>query len=243
MQIKVDITNLDDYAKKMQSLSSRILPKVILETLNGVALHMKKDTLIESSNKAFVNREKNFFKSNSKVAFAKGFDISQMVATVGFVDNGSQAVQDLEQQEDGGTIKGRKYIPVNNARTGKTTNRKVAARNRLSKIGIGNIVNSKNANGVNDKQKFVKSVIHAGKGGFVQSELNGKKMVWLVNSLNKTKAGKFKLTALYIVNDSKTVKINKATHFAEKAAIKAEKQANTIYKKEAETRIKRHLSK
>jgi len=243
MEIKVDIHELDNYAHKMQELSKSILPKTILETINKTALLMKKDTLIKSSNEAFINRDKNFFKSNSRVDFAKGWEIESMVATVGFVDNKSQAVEDLEQQEHGGTIGGRKYIPIVNARTSKNANKKVAARNRLNKIGIRNIVNAKNASGKSDKQKFLKSVLHAGVGGFVQSEYKGVKMVWLVNSLSFTKGGKFKLTPIYIVNDSKKVRISKVTHFAEKAGIEASKHTNEIFKKEAEARIKRHLSR
>ena len=66
--------------------------------------------------------------------------------------------------------------------------------------------------------KFLFAVHEAGKGGFVQSEFKGKKMVWRVNSLSKTEEGKFKLTAMYIVNDSKKVKIKTATHFMEEAS-------------------------
>lgn len=243
--IVVNTQELEAFSDRIGGLSRTTFPKIAKETINKVALVMKKDTLLKSAADTFVSRDKNFIKQTSRVDFAKGTNINDLSATVGFLSQTSkktkQSVQNLMQQEHGGVIGGRKYIPVNSARTGKSNRKGVSKSNTLREIGIRNIVKQSNARGANNKQKFVKSVIFAGAGGFVQGELsNGVKMIWRVNSLNRTKRGKFKLTALYIVNDSKQIQVEK-TDFSKKAAIKAVKFANDIFKKEVEERVNRQL--
>jgi hypothetical protein len=61
-----------------------------------------------TSHKHFINRKPNFFKANSKVIMAQGYDIKTMRATVGFTPTNAKynnfAVNELEQQEHSGTI-------------------------------------------------------------------------------------------------------------------------------------------
>lgn len=250
MAFKIDI-NSDAFVfftEKLERLPKTVLPKAVKETLNAMALDLKKNTMPKSANRNFVNREKNFFKANSKINFAKGSDISFMSAEIGFLSQTSkknkQAVEDLTQQEKGGTIGGRKYIPTKNARISKNSSKKISKKNRLKEIGIRNIVRSSDVLGKSRGQKFVHAVFLAGRGGFVQSKLkNGVKMVWRVNSLNRTKKGQFKLTAMYIVNDSKTIKVNRATHFMKNASEETHKIAPKLFTREAKNRFERHLRK
>src|SRR5690606_16933932 len=92
--------------------------------LTKTARHVK-DVTMPKTSKVFVRRAPNFFKANSKWERAEGFDIKKMKATVGFYSNRlvkqatNYAVRDLEQQEKGGNIRGRAFIAMRQARTGR----------------------------------------------------------------------------------------------------------------------------
>ena len=94
------------FTNTLEKLHRSALPVAIRGALNKAAFDLKQKTMPESADKAFVNRSKNFFKANSRVAMAKGFDIGSMKSVTGFTEGrlrGSNnfAVQDLEQQELG----------------------------------------------------------------------------------------------------------------------------------------------
>lgn len=243
IKFNVDTDAVIRYTNNLEKLSKSAFPVAVRGTLNSLAFDVKTKTMPRSALR-FKKREKNFFKVNSTVSKAKGFNLKSMESKVGFTDKraSNEAVKDLEKQEHGGNIGGRKYIPVNTARTSKSNRRKVSKKNRLGTIGIQNIVRADDMRGKTRGHRFILAVQKAGKGGFVQSKLKGKDttMVWRVNSLNKTKAGRFKLTAVYIVNDSKKVKI-KGTGFMKKATAKTAKKADKFYIKEAERQFERAL--
>ena len=179
---------------------------------------------------------------------AKGSNLSSMKSEIGFINKAKtaeSAVEELEQQEHGGKIDEREYIPVKAARTSKNNKRMVQKRNRLGTIGIKNIVKASKMSARNQGGRFVQAVAMAGKGGFVQSKLKGKNttMVWRVDSLHsnlKTKKMVRKLTPVYIVNESKSVKV-KATHFMEKATKKTMQSADKFYIKQAEREFEKAL--
>lgn len=241
MNIKLNI-NSDAAVKltnKLEKLHKSALPNAVRGTLNGAAFDMKKNTLLKSASDAFVERDKRFFKATSKVEMAKGFDMRTMQATVGFKGTGkgnNQAVDDLEKQEKGGVIPSRSFIPVDTARQSNSKNKMVRANARLKKIRISDV---KNATGKSDKQKFVKTVAFAGIGGFVLSDLNGKRILWKVNSIKKTPDGKFKLTPLYSFEKGRKVKVGE-TGFAERAAIQTQQKINHIYNEQAQRQFKKY---
>lgn len=241
IKFNVDTDAVIKLTNNLEKLSKSAFPIAVRGTLNSLAFDVKKNTMPKSA-LIFKRREKNFFKANSTVHMAKGFNIKSMESKVGFTDNraDNKAVEDLEQQEHGGIIGGRKYIPVNTSRVSKKNNKKVSAKNRLGRIGIKNIVRTKDVSGKNEKEKFVKSIMKAGKGGFIQSEFRGVKMVWRINNLKRNKKGRFNLTAVYIVNDSKKVKV-KGTGFMKKATEKTSKKAADFYIEQAERRFERAL--
>lgn len=224
MQLNVNTDAVVAFTNKLEKLNRAAFPVAVRTALNSAAFDMKKNTLIQSADDEFVKRKPNFFKANSKVIPAKGFDINTMQSAVGFFGN-SQAVDDLEHQEKGGTIGSRSFIPLKTARTGNNNNKMVRANARLKQIKI---VNTANATGKNDKEKFVKSVIHAGVGGHVLSELNGNGFVWRVNSLKRTKDGNFKLTPLYSFKDGRKVTVDK-TGFVRKAAEQSSEKIEKFY--------------
>ena len=138
------------FANKLLTMKRSAFPTAIRETLSKSALHVKQKTMPIEAQEAFVNRSKNFFKYNSRVEFAKGYDIKTMQSTVGFVDDklkgrNNYSVKDLEKQEQGGTITNKSLMPLDTARTGKSRNKLVMQKNRLDKIR--NVVKVKNGNG------------------------------------------------------------------------------------------------
>lgn len=234
---------LEDYSKKLESLSRSALPVAVRESLNDCARDMKMNTLMKTSKDAFINRSPSFFKANSAYERAEGFSIPGMKATAGMTEGAlkgdkNHAVKDLEDQEEGGSIDKKSFIPNKQARTGNNPNKMVRANARLK--AIKNIIKSSGASGKNDRQKFIKSVYFAGKGGFVLDDLGGKKTLFRVNSLNKTRANKFKLTPLYSFDKGRSVKV-KATHFVSKAGDETHRKIDDYYISRAEKTFEKHL--
>lgn len=236
MQLNVNANEVIALTAKLEQLNRSAFPSAVKNTLNTAAFDMKKNELPASASSNFINRKPSFFKANSKVITANGFDVNTMKATVGFTGK-DQAVDDLEQQESGGTIKSRSFIPLKFARSGNSNNKLVRANARLKNIKI---IDAKNAPGKNDKEKFVQSVIHAGVGGIVLSEINGRAFMWKVNSLKRTSNGSFKLTPLYSFKKGRTVTV-KARHFVEEAATKTAPKIEDYYKAAAEYQFKKVL--
>lgn len=229
-----------EYARQLKEMSRSSFPVAIRTSLNSAAYDVKKNTLQRSADAHFVKRSANFFKANSRVVQAQGFDIRTMEATVGMVESSlklggnNYAVKDLESQEFGGNINRKSFIPLNTSRSGKSNNKSVALKNRLS--SINRIVDARKAKGVNDKQKFVKSVLHAGAGGYVLSKWKDKMILWRVNSLYRTADGKFKLTPLYSYEEARSVSV-KATGFMRTAANESAKKIPDFFVLEAKKQI------
>jgi hypothetical protein len=241
MQLNVDNSEVVKYTAKLEKLHKSAFPVAVRSALNSAAFDMKGKTLLKSASLKFKERQKNFIKAFSKVEQAQGFDLRSMKATVGMVENGlkggnNYAVKDLLQQEKGGKIGGKSFIPLAAARGGSNA-KPVRPQNRLS--AINKIVNYRNAKGVNDKQKFVKSVHHAGVGGYVIGKIKGREILWRVNSLNK-EGRSFKLTALYSYREGRTVKVNN-TNFMQNAANLSGKRIERFYIEAAERQFKKYL--
>jgi hypothetical protein len=146
------------------------------------------------------------------------------------------AVKDLEEQEFGGSIDGRSLLPLDAARVGGSRSRNVRAKNRIA--NIKRIVNPANVSGRSQKERWIKSVIHAGVGGLVRGTYN-EDIVFRVKSIDKGKGGiKAKTEAVYEVKKGRTVKV-KGTKFAKKAAMNAAETMPQRYIAEAEKRFLR----
>lgn len=247
MAIKLNV-NTDAvviFTNKLEKLTKTAFPNAVRGTLNSLAFDVKQNTMPRESDRAFINRQKNFFKANSRVETARGKDVDSMQSAVGFKatskTKNNKAVDELEQQEHGGTIKDRSLIPLPGSRVSKNTRRKVAPRNRLGRINPKTIVRTSDVQGASEAARFIKTILHVGKGGIFQSTWKGRDIIWRVNSLNRTKAGQFKLTALYSFKSGRVANIGKATHFMEKATMKTAKKVNEIYIKEAKRQFDKHF--
>ncbi len=220
------------FTNKLEALRKSALPVAIRGTLNDAAFVMKKTEMPKQAKRAFIERQANFFKANSRVEMATGFDINHMVATMGMVESGLQnkstnyAVKDLEQQEGGGTIDGRSFKPLPAARRG---GRGVTRANaRISQIK--NIVDAKGSRGANKMQQFIRASLHAGKGGYV---LGGRRL-WKVTNIRRVGRNiRFTRQDLYSFTKSGTAHV-KATGFIRKAALEVQKEMEFFYRLQAQ---------
>lgn len=233
--LNINTKSLSEHAKRLEKISRSSLPVAIRETLNDAAKDMKMNTMLESSKKNFINRTQNFFKANSAYDRANGFNIPSMKATMGMTegrlkDSGSNySVKDLEEQESGGTINKKSFIPMLAARKGGARTM-VRANARLKKIK--NIVKASSMGLSNPKRNFVVAAHHAGKGGYVLS----KNVLWKVNSLNKSGGNLMKLTPLYSYKKDRKVRV-KSHHFIESAGEKTQDKMDRYFIARAEKAI------
>lgn len=212
------------------------LPNAIRNTLNKAAFDVKQRTMPKTAAENFEKRQPNFFKANSRVQMAKGFDINSMQSAVGFTGTNLKgqnnfAVKDLEQQEYGGSIQKKAFIPMQTARSGGNS-RPVRPSNRLSVIT--NIVNSNTTPGKNKKQQFLNAVKKAGPGGYVIGNKT-KKVLWRVESIKK---GKIKMKPLYSYEQNRSVSV-KGTGFMRSASMQSGKRIEDFYIAEAKRQIER----
>lgn len=235
-QLRINTDAVVAFTNKLEKLPRTAFPVAVRAALNSAAFDMKKNTIQSSASATFTIRKSTFFKANSRVQMASGFDINNMFSAVGFTGK-DQAIDDLEKQEHGGKINSRSFIPMAPARTGNSNNKLVRPNARLRNLKL---VDASKAEGVNDKQKFVKSVFYAGVGGHVLSEFNGKSYVWKVNSLSRTEAGSFKLTPIYSYEKGRDVKVD-STNFMSKATEMTSKKMDDFYIKAAEFQFKKAL--
>jgi len=226
------------HTEKLERLHRSALPVAIRSTLNSLAFDVKKRTLAKVTKKTFEERNKTFFKANSKVDQAKGFDVGFMKSTIGMFENrlkggNNFAVKDLEQQEHGGSIKGKSLIPLRSARISKSHKKRVRPKNRISQIT--NVVNSLRVRGKNPRQKFLVAVSQAGTGGYILH----KSILYRVDSLSSSGKYQVKLTALYSYKKGRSVDISRRTKFMERASKISRKRTDEFYAKQAKKQIDR----
>lgn len=228
------------YTNKLEKLHKSALPNAIRATLNSAAFDVKQKTMPAKADAEFVNRQPNFFKANSRVEMAKGWDVNSMKATVGFTEQGlkggnNYAVKDLEQQEHGGTIKGKSFIPTDEARGGSNA-RPVRPGNRLS--SINKIINATNKKG-DLRKHFLAAAYKVGPGGYVIGGLS-KKILWRIDSIGRKSNGRLKLSMkpIYSFKENRSIRV-KATGFMREASLLSADKMERFYAIEASKQVKR----
>lgn len=263
--LNIDTSELRDFSKRLEDLSKTALPNVVRKTLNDAAMDVKKNTMPESA-RVFTPRQKNFFTATSRVEFAKSSaDINSMQSSIGFMDEGlkgenNYSVKDLEQQESGGRIAGRSFIPTRAARIGNSNTGLVKSQFRLSNI-MEKIVNASDFTGKNDAQKFIHAASFVGKGGFVIGTGEQSNFVYHIAWIGRTdkrhsvskrglgaaimnKKGNTVVNAIpiYNIEGGRSVGV-KSTRFMQKASEKTTKKIEKLFIANAEDRFKRVLKK
>lgn len=234
--ININTDALVVLTNKLEKMRRSDLPIAVMNTLNSAAFDVKMNTMIKATDKEFIKRRPSFWKAKSKVFKASGWDIEAMQSMVGFVGS-EQAVEDLEQQQEGGEIDGRSFIPTKQARVSKNERKMVRANARLA--AIKKIVDPRDVDGASDAQKFRKSAIHAGVGGHVRGTGKWDDLIWRVNAMPE-QGETMKLTALYTYESGRAVRIT-ATDFMGKAADMTAKKIPDIYAKEAQRRFEKAM--
>ena len=223
------------------------LPKAIKETLNKTALDVKKKTMLTSSRKEFENRTNSrFFRGNSKVFFAKGFNVDKLAATVGFLSinlrgSNNKSVDDLEAQEEGGLIGGRSFIPLKQARISKNFKRVTRKKFRISDIK-SKIIDTKKTKGSNNKEKWTRAAVFADKGGFVigtNRTSAGNRILFGIRKVGRSDGRTFvSAVPLFAVKKNRKVSV-KASHFMRNAANKSSRKMEGFFIDESKKVIAR----
>lgn len=233
MVLNVNTDAVVAFTNKLEKLHRSGLPSAVRGALNKAAFDVKIRTMPASAASTFKNRQPNFFKANSRVSPATGFDMNSMKAIVGFTENNlngssNYAVKDLEQQEDGGIIKSRSLIPLKQARTGKSEDKVVRPSNRLS--ALNKLVDSRRQAGKNRRQKFRSAANRAGRGGLVLTE----KALFRIDSLG----ARLKFTPLYSFKKGRSVKVS-ATGFMKSASMQSGNNIEEYFISEAQRQIEK----
>ena len=242
------------FARKLEKLSKTAFPNVVRKTLNETAMDVKQNTLPDSAKTAFEEqRTKTFFKRYSRVNFANGKDLRLMAAEVGMSDHmglkgdNPDAVENMEEQEHGGEIKSRTYIPTAEGRTGKSWGRTTRKPNRWSTVKEtkSQWIKTADVRGRSWAEKAVRASLMAGVGGIVEDWHEGLQRngtVWRVMSIKKTPYGHtFKRIDLFHINKRGKFKVKKKG-FAKLAAEKSAGGLEKRFPRIAEKRFERVLS-
>lgn len=238
---RVDSSSVEKFSKKLKDLNKSAFPVAVRGALNDCAFDMKTKTLLKSAKDSFIERQPNFFKANSSYEKAEGFSVNNMKASVGMIQSklkdakDNYAIKDLEEQETGGDIDKKSYIPMLAARKGGLRSM-VRANARLKKIR--NIRIASKAKGQNNRQKFIKTIYFIGKGGFVLKDFGSKQTLFRING--GLRNGRFKLMPLYSYDKGRSVHV-KARHFAEKAGSLTHKKIEDFYIARAEVAFEKYL--
>ncbi len=238
------------YTSKLEAISKKAIPTAVKNTLYDTVLDVKQVTMPASAASEFTQRRKNFFSANSKFIPAKGLDMKTMQASIGFYENKLSnastnfAVKDLEQQEHGGVIDGKSYIPMSPSRSGGKGNVRPNARLRAIRKNKGIIVARNMSQGKTKEQKFINAVLKAGPGGFVLgSTKKGENILWRVNSLSSNlQTRDLDLTPLYDYKKGRSVHVEQ-TNFMKEASEKSAKKMPRFYLQHAQKLIKKYYGK
>jgi hypothetical protein len=236
MRLNINTDALVSLTNKLEKLRKSALPAAVSGALNDAAFNVKTDTMLRTSKSSFINRQQNFFKANSRFDKATGFDISKMKSTVGFASIGGKnhSVDNLDQQEHGGSIDKKSFIPTIFARKGKSHSGLVKPNARLS--AITKIINTNDSVGKNQREKFVIAASIAGRGGFV---LRGDILFRIdtaPKSNLKSRQVNFKATPLYSFKKGRKTNVKK-TNFMLEATMMTQKKLDTFYIKQGERQL------
>ena len=248
LKIDINTKNLVGHIYTLSKLHRSALPAAVMQTLNGAAFTTKTVTMPKEADR-FEKRKPTFFKANSKVAPARGFNIDTMRSEVGFIpkpDDKSHSVEDLEAQEKHGTIENRAFIALPTAREGNSFNKRIKRSNYMDKTDgiydpLKQRAKSKRPNS-SLKMAFILTAMEAGKGKMIfgTDKLDGARIVFRINKVARitkiTKTTKrlgiktkkwntfVGLTKLFNVKAERTVRPNsRYSGFMKKASVDAQK--------------------
>lgn len=262
MLLNVNMNAVVQHTKTLEQISRSALPVAVRTALNSAAFDVKKNTMPTAAAATFEKRQPNFFKANSKVDMAKGFEIKSMRAIVGFVSlsGTNHAVDDLQQQEHGGNIGGRSFIPMNQARVANSPSKLVRKNLRMQilnnmqfidahKVRVQVLNDNQNGRfrmvrGRNKKQQYIRAAFKAkelyGNNAFVLGNVTAHgRTLSLINSIStdaKHRVLTMKRTPLYTFEKGRHVRVA-ATNFMKRASLESGIKLDKFYVDAAEKQI------
>ena len=255
------------FTNKLEQLNHTTLPNLVKDTLDFAAKYTKQNTMPKQAKRDFSIRQQNFFTATSHIDYVKKtHNIGEMQSAMGFDPAQQKAltpannfsVKDLQEQEYGGMIGGKTFIPLPAARNGNSNMGLVINKYRLSEIRKKSFVFADKAPGKNNKEKWIKSCVFVGVGGFVVGTGIDRTFLFQVDSISKVKVGAsqpgsifrnrayartitvIKATKLYSVQYHRKVEI-KETDFMAKASEVTTAKLEQFYISFAKQRIERDL--
>ena len=230
---------------KLERINKSAFPSAVRNTLNTAAIETKKQVPLVAARK-FVTRQPAFFKRFTIYDKAIGFDVNKMISTVGIDASKNKVLADnLESQEFGGMVKGKKLIPHDDARISKSQSKRVSSKNYLNKIQAHNATSAFKGNKGTRASKFIAAVMStnkSGKGNMMLKSGN-KGMVYSVTSVSqnvRSKKMNFQMRKLYSVRSVSTHQV-KAHGFMLESSKNIAKNLNKYYQENAEFQFKKYL--
>lgn len=230
---------------KLEKLHRSAFPSAVRNTLNNAAFDTKKN-IPKVSKKIFITRQSAFFKRFSTVRKANGFNINNMVSTVGINSTIDKQVSDnLVSQEFGGKVNGKKLVPHDNSRVGRSLKKRVSKNNRFNKVKIHDASRAFRSAKGSRGSKFIAAVMSTAKSGkpHMMIKSGGKGMVYELKSVSqsrKTRKVNFKIKKLYSVRSNNSHNV-KSTKFMTRSANIAARKMDSFYKNNAEFQFKKFL--
>lgn len=238
--INIDNKAVVKFTNKLEKMRRSDLPVVINQTLNNAAFDVKTKTMPRVAKAEFIERNKTFFRSTSRVQKSSGFNINNMKSEVGFEGAGTKkdAVRDLHEQEHGGNLD-REFTPMEEGRVSNTDQKQVRAKNRLKKVKY---IDARKSKGRTKKQKWVAAAFKSKETGIAvlgnHVGKTGARTVSRIRTIKKIGGKVFiERTVLYSKKKGRTVKIN-ATHFMKRASNESGLKIDRFFIENAKKRIK-----
>jgi len=222
-------------ANKLEKVHKSALPVAVRATLNDAAFEAKQKHVEKTFASKFTTRKKSFIRSHTSVnKVSNTFNINQMQSEMGVIKGKSNAGDELNKQEFGGTVKNRDFIPMNPSRVSKSQSKLVSKRFYLKNIKSKN----KGRKPIFKDQGFIKAAFKAGKNGFVLFE----NVLLHIRTIKKQGNSNLFIKAdpLYSYEKGRSVSLQKAP-FIGPAGLKASSNMGVFFKKNAEKQIKKYL--
>lgn len=233
------------FTAKLEKLNKSAFPNAVRNTLNKAAFETKKQ-IPKTAEKKFITRQASFFKRFSTVEKANGFNVDKMVSTVGIdASKNRELAENLESQEFGGMVNGKKLIPHDQARVSGSQNKRVSVQNRLNKVDIYDGTKAFKAHKGTRKSKFVAAVMGTAKSGkkHMMIKTGNTGMVYEVTNVHqniKSRKVNFKIKKLYSVRSTKSHQV-KAHGFMSGSARIVSKKLDSYFVENAEYQFKKYL--
>lgn len=228
---------------KLERLNKSAFPSAVRSTLSDGAFSMKKVGILKSAEKNMKVKAPNFFKANTGVDRAKGFNVNQMSATVGFMNkrglSANKAVTyGMEANEFGATdTTGLKYYPATRGARGMVKRSQYFDKSKVDSDDKGTFVNKAFRSLKSKKAVFVNT-----KKGRALIKVKSIRTYKRANKNKGISKGGLKINSTLLMMDRTHKKAKaKATHFNREAALETQKMMDDFYKKNAEFQFNKVL--